>query len=202
MNYTIKQGDCCASLEHEFGIPWKSIWNHASNTTLKQKRKTPDVLFPGDEIFIPETRLKEEPCATEKLHKFKKKVENVWLRLRLLEEDEPRRNLKYTLKIGDKEIKGTTDGNGKLEHKISPAPREAWVITETDIYHLTLGGLDPTEEDSGVEQRLTNLGFLGNEKSPAIIEAAVKEFQDKNGLEQTGEVNDATRSKLLEKHGS
>lgn len=202
MNYTVRQGDCCAHLGYKFGIPWKKIWNHANNAALKQKRKTPDVLFPGDAIFIPEKTLKEEQCGTEQLHKFKKKIEKVWLRLRLLEEDKPCRNLKYTLKIGGKEIEGTTDGNGKLEHKISPALREAWVITETEVHHLKLGGLDPTEEKSGVEQRLTNLGFLGKQKSAAIVEASVKEFKDKNGLEKTGEVNTATRSKLLEKHGS
>ena len=104
MNYTVKQGDCCSSLGYKFGIPWKKIWDHANNAALRQKRKTPDVLFPGDTIFIPDKTLKEEPCSTEQLHKFKKKIEKVWLRLRLLEEDKPRKNLKYKLKIGDQEI--------------------------------------------------------------------------------------------------
>lgn len=202
MNYTVKQGDCCSSLGYKFGIPWKKIWDHASNAALRQKRKTPDVLFPGDAIFIPDKTLKEEPCSTEQLHNFKKKTEKVWLRLRLLEEDKPRKNLQYKLKIGDQEIEGTTDGNGKLEHKISPKHPEAWVITEIDVYHLTLGALDPTEEDSGVENRLQNLGFLGRQKSPAIVESSVKAFKDKNDLGNTGDVNAATRSKLLEKHGS
>jgi hypothetical protein len=202
MNYTVKQHDCCSSLGHKYGIPWKKIWNHPKNAALKQKRKNPDVLFPGDLIFIPEITLKEEPCATDQLHKFKRKVDKVWLRLRLLEEDKPRKNLKYTLIIGNQTIEGTTDGNGKLEHKISPNPKEAWVKTETDVYHLKLGGLDPTEEDAGVEQRLQNLGFLGKDKSDEKVDASVKDFKKKNGLGETEEVNAATRSKLLEKHGS
>lgn len=202
MNYTVQQGDCLSSLGYKFKIPWKKIWDHANNAALKQKRKSPDVLFPGDVIFIPEKTLKEENGATDQKHKFKKKLEKVWLRLRLLEEDKPRKNLKYTLKIGNQEIEGTTDGDGKLEQKISPGEKEAWVKTKEDIYHLQLGFLDPEKEDSGVQQRLQNLGFLGTDKSAAKVSGSVKEFKKKNGLGETEEVNDATRNKLLEKHGS
>ena len=202
MNYTVQQGDCLSSLGYKFKIPWKKIWDHANNAALKQKRKSPDVLFPGDIIFIPEKTLKEENGATDQKHKFVKKVEKVWLRLRLLEEDKPRRNLDYTLLIGKEEITGTTDGNGKLEQKISPAAKEAWLKTKEDIYHLQLGYLNPTEENSGVAQRLQNLAFLGKDKSAAKVSSSVKEFKKKNGLGETDEVNDATRNKLLEKHGS
>lgn len=202
MNHTVTQGDCCASLGDKFGIPWRKIWNHGSNATLKNLRKNPDVLFPGDEVFIPDITLKEENCATEQLHKFVKKIEKVKLRLRLLEDDKPRKNLKYKLKIGNQELEGTTDGDGKLEHDISPAPKSAFLTTEQDVYDLKLGGLNPTEEETGVHQRLQNLGFLGKEKSQEIVDASVSEFKDKNGMEKNGTVDDATRNKLKDKHGS
>ncbi len=202
MNHTVTQGDCCASLGHKFGIPWKKIWDHGNNAALKEKRKNPDVLFPGDEIFIPEIEPREESCATEQLHKFVLKIEKVKLRLRLLEEDKPRKNLKYKLKIGNQELEGTTDGDGKLEHDISPGPKSAVLTTEQDVFDLKLGGLNPTEEGSGVHQRLQNLGFLGKEKSQPVVDASVSEFKDKNGLEKNGTVDDATRNKLKEKHGS
>ena len=202
MDYTVQQGDCLSSIGYKFKVPWKKIWDHGNNAALKQKRKSPDVLFPGDVLFIPEKTLKEENGATDQKHKFKKKLEKVWLRLRLLEEDKPRKNLKYTLKIGNQEIEGTTDGDGKLEQKISPAEKEAWVKTEEDVYYLQLGNLDPTDENSGVEQRLQNLGFLGLDKSAEKVSSSVKDFKKKNSLGETDEVNEATRSKLLEKHGS
>jgi hypothetical protein len=106
------------------------------------------------------------------------------------------------LEIDGQKIDGKTDGNGKLEQKISPGATEAWVKTDTDIYYLKLGGLDPTEENTGVEQRLQNLGFLGNEKTEENVSASVKDFKKKNGLGETEEVNAATRAKLIEKHGS
>jgi N-acetylmuramoyl-L-alanine amidase len=202
MNYTVQQGDCLSSLGYKFKIPWKKLWDHANNAALKQLRKSPDVLFPGDVIFIPEKTIKEEAGATDQKHKFKMKLEKVWLRLRLLEEDQPRRNLNYTLKIGNKEINGTTDGNGKLEQQISPAEKEAWVTTAEDVYYLQLGFLDPESEDSGVQQRLQNLGFLGTDKSAEKVSSSVKEFKKKNSLGESEEVNDATRTKLHDKHGS
>lgn len=202
MNYTVQQGDCLSSLGYKFKIPWKKIWDHGSNSALKQKRKNPDVIFPGDVVFIPEKSLKEETGATNQKHKFKLKLEKIWLRMRLLEEDKPRKNLAYTLIIGSQEIKGATDGNGKLEQKISPSYKEAWLKTNEDIYHLQLGFLDPAEENSGVEQRLQNLGFLGTDKSAGKVSSSVKEFKKKNGLGESEEVNDSTRNKLVEKHGS
>lgn len=202
MDYTVQQGDCLSSIGYKFKIPWKKIWEHGNNAALKQKRKSPDVLLPGDVLFIPEKTLKEENGATDKNHKFKLKVEKVWLRLKLLEEDKPRANLDYTLIIDGKEIKGKTDGSGKLEQKISPAVKEAWVKTKEDVYYLQLGNLDPETEDSGVAQRLQNLGFLGKNKTPENKSAAVKEFKKKNSLGETEEVNSATQNKLVEKHGS
>lgn len=203
MNHTVEQGDCCASLGHKFGIPWKKIWNDGRNAALKDLRKNPDVLFPGDEIFIPEIEPREESCSTEQLHKFVLKLEKVKLRLRLLEDDKPRKNLKYKLKIGNQELEGTTDGDGKLEHDISPGPKSAILTTdEHDVYDLNLGGLNPTDENTGVHQRLQNLGFLGIEKSDETVEASVSEFKEKNGMEKNGTVDDATRNKLKEKHGS
>ncbi len=202
MEYTVKKGDCLASLGYKFKMPWKKIWEHGNNAALRQKRKSPDVLFPDDVVFIPDKTLKEENGATDQKHKFKLKVEKIWLRLRLLEDDEPRKNLKYTLKIGNQEIQGTTDGDGKLEQKISPKEKEAWVKTDEDVYHLQLGFLDPENENSGVEQRLQNLGFLGIDKSGGKVSSAVKEFKKKNSLGETDEVNEATRTKLHDKHGS
>jgi hypothetical protein len=202
MEYTVEQHDCLSSLGEKFGIPWEIIWNHSENAALKQKRKNPHVIFPGDKIFIPEIEIKEEIGATEKKHKFKKKSEKVLLRLRLLEEDVPRKNLKYTLVVNDQNIEGTTDGDGKLEQKIPASATEAWIKTKEDVYHLKLGGLDPVEEDSGIEQRLKNLSFLGNEANAEAIAAAIKAFQEKHGLSATGNIDEAVRNKLRDIHGS
>lgn len=201
INHVVKPGDCCASLGFQFKVPWKKIWEYGENAEVKQLRKSPDVLNPGDKLVIPR-EMGEEQCATDQRHNFVKKIEKIKLRVVLLEEDQPRKNLKYTLKIGSDEIQGTTDGSGKLEHEISPGHKKASLITDDSVYELNLGHLNPKEVDSGVEQRLQNLGFLGRNKSAPIKSAAVTQFKDKNGLPKNDTVDDATRDKLLEKHGS
>lgn len=202
MNYTVIQGDCLSSIGEKYGIPWKKIWNHAENAAFKQARKDPNVLYPGDVLFIPDKGLKEENGSTEQKHKFVKKTDKVWLKVRLLEEDEPRKNLSYTLKFDGKSVTGTTDGDGKLEEEISDSTSEAWIKTDEDVYYLKVGHLDPVEEDSGVAQRLQNLAFLGKDYDDESLSAAIKDFQKKYGLGETGTADDATQSKLKEKHGS
>jgi murein DD-endopeptidase MepM/ murein hydrolase activator NlpD len=201
-NYTVQQGDCLASLGDKFGIPWKIIWNHANNAALKQKRKNPDVLNPGDVLFIPDKKVKEDSGSTEKKHVFKKKADKVWLRLRLLEEFKPRAYLKYTLEVNRKEISGRTDGQGKLEQKIPASAKEVWIRTDQDVYNLKLGHLNPVEEETGVKQRLTNLGYLGRNATANQLVAAIKAFQEKHNLDPTGVITDALRNLLVKVHGS
>ena len=59
-----------------------------------------------------------------------------------------------------------------------------------------LGGLDPVTEESGIRQRLENVGCLGEGMS---LEEGVRAFQKMEGLEETGVVDDALRSMLQEK---
>ncbi|MGB9698788.1 MAG: LysM peptidoglycan-binding domain-containing protein [Thermodesulfobacteriota bacterium] len=53
--YTVKQGDCLSSIGEKYGIFWEKIWNQPKNDKLKEKRKNPNILYPGDVIFIPDT---------------------------------------------------------------------------------------------------------------------------------------------------
>jgi murein L,D-transpeptidase YcbB/YkuD len=73
--------------------------------------------------------------------------------------------------------------------------------------------LDPSEEDSGVDQRLQALGLLAD--PPAVVDpdalqivadeyrqAAIAAFQTKNGIEAAGVIDDATRTALATSHGA
>ena len=60
MLYEVKQGDCVSSIAGKYGMFWETIWNYSQNSELKNRRSDPNVLHPGDSIFIPEQELKEE----------------------------------------------------------------------------------------------------------------------------------------------
>jgi len=72
-NYIIKQGDCLSSIAFKHGFRWKTLWNHANNANLKKRSNDPNIIFPGDTVFIPDKDEKWEACNTGKRHSFVKK---------------------------------------------------------------------------------------------------------------------------------
>ncbi len=206
-DYKVKQGDCLSSIAHRYGLKWEKVWNHPKNSSLKEKRKNPNVLHPGDMLFVPDKEEKQESGATEQRHRFK--VKGVPSKLILIlkdEEDNPRANVNYTLEVDDQLFQGKTDGKGKLEQSIPPGAKKGRLTIEDgpEEYSLQLGKIDPITEMTGIQARLNNLGFylgpVDGKMNPETTEA-IKIFQRKHGLKVNGEADQATRDKLLNEHG-
>ena len=77
---------------------------------LKAKRKDPNLLFPGDEVFVPDLDLKQESRPVDARHKFKLKGEQVKFKLQLLMMGEPRNNEPYTLVVDGDDYRGRHRG--------------------------------------------------------------------------------------------
>jgi len=202
--HTVNRGDSIPSLAHDNGHFWETLWNHPQNAELKALRKTPNILNPGDEVFIPELRLKNVSKGTDATHKFERKGVPAKIRMQLMMLGEPRKNEPYSLVLDDKTIDGTTDGDGFLEAFIRPnCPGGTLILTNTgEEIPISLGHLNPIDTVSGVRQRLSNLGFYcgdGDEVDDAT-KVALSQFQGAHGLPKTGEIDDATRSKLQSLH--
>lgn len=204
--YRAGRGDSVTSIAEAHGFFWQTIWDHAENSELKAKRKTPNVIAEDDKVFIPPLTEREESRATEACHTFKRKGVPAVLRLQLLELDEPRANEDYILEIDGKLITGTTDGEGVIEQPISPKARggKLTLTKSGDTWPIRIGHLDPIDTPTGVQQRLNNLGFdCGDEdgevSKPECVKA-LKAFQSKNGLKVTGESDTPTQAKLDELH--
>lgn len=208
-NYTVRQGDCIASIAAKTGFLWTTIWEHSANSELKNLRKDPNILHPGDVVVIPSKELEEVSCSTETLHNFVLKKTLTKLRLKLLENDEPRGNEKYILLIDGIKFEGLTKSDGSLEHPISPIAKKGELTLSPDnpkkmqVYDLKLGKLNPIKEISGVQGRLFNLGFfveISGKIDNATIEA-LKSFQEKHNISVTGKIDEETTNKLRELYG-
>ena len=57
-NYVVQQGDCLESIGFARCMPWQEIWNHPKNAVLKSSGRTPNILLPGDQLYLPELETK------------------------------------------------------------------------------------------------------------------------------------------------
>jgi Putative peptidoglycan binding domain/LysM domain len=199
--YRVKKGECVSSIAFELGFLPKTIWNDPSNFQLKQKRKDPNILFPGDELNIPEKEIAEYSRPTDNLHQFRVAGTSTICRLQVFDGEQPRANQKYTLVVEGRRFSGVTDWQGKLEHPIRPDAQKGSLTIGPDqmSYDLQFGYLDPVTEVSGLQGRLNNLGYYSGEMTGEMNEdtrIALRAFQCRFQLQETGELDAVTIAKL------
>jgi N-acetylmuramoyl-L-alanine amidase len=213
--HTVVQGEYLSKIAKDHGLAdYLTIWNHPQNADLKKKRQNPNVLLPGDKLFIPTRELKEEPRSTEEKHRFEVKHKRLMLRLTL--EDaffKPIANAKCELTVEGQTLKLTTDGKGRLEHEIpSDAENASLVIKDSrtpindQFLPIQIGHLDPVEEISGQKARLNNLGYFAgplDKEDEELFRSAVEEFQCEHMGPSAvdGKCGTKTQAKLKEVHG-
>jgi hypothetical protein len=218
--HTVEQGEYLASIAKDYGFSdLHTIYDHPQNADLKKKRPDPNILLPGDELFIPDKQLKDESCATEKKHRFQVKVPKAWLKIVVKDsEGKALSNQPYTLTVATLTSKGTTDGAGSLQQKI-PIGIELGQLTLDKLgltWPLKIGHLDPVHDEgddtdnaiiSGLQARLNNLGFhcgsVDGELGPQTTEALRRFQQTVMGRKDaTGAPDKETRDALRSQHGS
>ena len=204
MIHIVRQGDSIISLSKRYGIPVDKILNHPDNSSLRERKRSASILFPWDRITIPDKELKEEEGATEKRHRFRCSTRTTWLKLKIFKEGEARANEPYHLIVEGQDFRGNLDGEGKLEVRVPADAHQAILCLgeeEEEEMSLRIGYLDPVDEVRGIQERLNNLGFYcepeDNLMGPST-EAAIALFQAEHGLEQTGQIDEATKRRIEE----
>jgi N-acetylmuramoyl-L-alanine amidase len=207
----VQQGDSVSKLAFAARLSWQTAWNHEKNAPLRRARKDPNILNPGDVIWIPDMRKKdEEGCATERRHRFKRKGVPEKLNVQFLDIDrQPLGSKPYTLKIDGEERSGRLDNDGWLRVRIPPDAGCGHIkVGEHGEYadmDLNIGHLDPLETVTGAQGRLRNLGYYsgpidGDDKGKELG-AAILCFRQDHKMEESREIDDALRDKLRQRHG-
>lgn len=224
--HTVEQGEYLAMIARNYGFAsWKTIWDAAENQELKDKRKNPNILFPGDKVFIPDKETREETRATEKKHKFELQSEPLKVRIVLLGlKNKPLEGHECTLTVEGVSEKITTKADGKLEMTVSEKAAQGRLAdlgrpgpqfrTERQI-PLRIGDLDPVDKVSGQIARLNNLGYGAGDipdhapteseeeavRKSLQFRSAVEEFQCDFSLKVDGICGEKTQKKLEQVHG-
>lgn len=205
--HVVVQGEHLAAIarRHGFGNP-RAIWDHPENAKLRRLRDNPNVLLPGDTLFVPARQAGGEACRTEAIHRFRLARPALQLRIVLRDFDgRPLAHCPCVLQLEGKRLELESDGKGLLE-----------VAIRDDVQHGTLsvpdlgmevpvriGHLDPVDSDTGWRARLVNLGYHPGaiDADEALLRRALEEFQCDRGLPATGSLDAATRAQLKLAHG-
>ena len=82
--HTVKQGETLTRIARQYKFAsWTSIYNDPLNTEFKKLRPNPNIIFPGDQLNIPDLVPKVMSLGANKKHVFRLKKETEKLRLKI-----------------------------------------------------------------------------------------------------------------------
>jgi len=213
IQHNVRQGECLSSIAKRYGFAdWRTIYEDPQNTEFRQSRPNPNLIYPGDQLWIPDKSPKKLPISTETKHTLQLKSSLTRLRLVLKDEEgKPIASVKYQLAIGDTLNSGFTSGSGLVEQVIPADAQEALLeiwpegdIGPTAKWNLKLGRLDPLEKLSGIQARLNNLGYYCGKEDGIDgpkTKRAVKAFQADHELKVDGIAGPKTQAALKNEYG-
>jgi hypothetical protein len=211
-DYTVRQGDTLAKIAKDFNLAsWKRIYDHPNNGSFRKDRPNPNLIYPGDVVFVPDREDRDESRATGAKHQFVHKRPTQTLRVAVEDMDRQRlANQPYKLWIDGEFSTGTTDGEGNIEKEIPLKASQGLLKVADYQWKLAIGHLNPMDKNtpdqgtSGAQGRLLNLGYPVGSVDGICgprTKASLRYFQADEHLPETGELDAATRAKLLEVHG-
>jgi len=199
--HTVVPGDCLTSLAHRYGMgSAETLHELEENRELREARPDPNLLLPGDRVFVP-APASNHRCDPGSTHRFTARRPRCWLRVEIHRRHaEPLAGLRYVLQAAGETFEGQTGDDGLVEEEVDARACHAVLKlfadgadTPTRILPLRVGHLDPHHTDTGARSRLRNLGYGTEEED-------LRTFQREAELDETGQLDEATRSKLRELH--
>lgn len=222
----MKPGELLSQVAQAAGfLDARTVWDAAENAPLRDQRSDPNVLKPGDKVFVPDRVAKSVVASTGKRAVFQAAIPTKDLRIRVLNASGlPIAGADCDFTVGDKQAL-KTDADGKVERRIvldaagnAPTDGGLTLAAQRLVIHLKLQPMAHEDTREGQQARLNNLGYFAGftePKSPAEeaqFQWAVEEFQCDHQtdlkLKVDGKIDaaspngKATQQALVQVHGS
>ena len=208
--HRVAQGECLSAIAHRYGLPgWKKLWQHPKNAPLRNKRKSPHVLLPGDEVAVPSLDVYEIVRPTDATHRIVvKRAPRARVKLHLLDARRaPVVDGNYQLWANDELVAEGRIQDGNVECELGVQVRDVDLVArvggQTVRRRLHLAALDPHDALSGLQARLSNLGYYEGEidgQESEMLARAVAEFRADAGLEGDGQIDSALHEAVEREH--
>lgn len=203
----VRSGECLSELAYRHGTRAETVWLHPKNAELKASRLNPEVLSPGDVVWLPREPARRgfDVSPGMALNAFAT-IPPRTIAVRLIHEDgEPLANEPFSVVGGKARPPGMTDETGCASFEVPVTGREALVTLPTRGVQLVVrpGKLRPLSTIEGAVGRLQNMGYgvheldhLSCEQRDEYATFLFAWFQRDRGLPVTGTLDETTRSTL------
>ncbi len=164
--YIIRQGDHLSSVAYRCGFDADAVWNDPKNAQLRQVRPDPNILDPGDVLYIPDQDAPPvmKSLTTGSTNAFVSDAPTVTLTQQFIGPDATTyASRAYTIQELDQLTGLATDENGFARFPVPVTLATATLVfTDTgELWALRIGEMDPINTPLGIFKRLQNLGYLG-----------------------------------------
>ncbi len=205
--HVVQQGDHVQKLAFRRGVKPEDVWSHEKNADLKSRRKSMEMLCPGDVLFLPDEPGPALDVAAGTGNRYRATVPTVTASFTLDRSLGDVAGKAYEVRgiPGSPDpLPGVVGGDGLIELHLPIWVREVTVVIPSMgiSAHVSVGDLDPLDEPSGVKQRLRHLGHLHADGPVSDEQAsgAIATFQREAGLPVTGSADAATLAALESAH--
>jgi hypothetical protein len=191
--HTIQAGDSISQLADLRGLSVDDIWKHGDNAALKRRCGHPNILPRGEKLVIPDRATKDVDVPSTKRHSFRATDVPGVLRVRVMDAERPLEGqtcvADWQDHLGEHRSSLKIAAGGIIRLDVHPrahtvqlrlAAAEHW---EPVTLTIRLGQLEPVDTDTGLRQRLVNLGYLLDpDASAEDLHRALRAFQSRVDL--------------------
>ena len=201
----VQQGDHVRKLAFRAGVSPDEVWGHDKNKELVARRKSMDLLCPGDVLHLPSSPRAGLDLSASTTNKYRATVPTVAVRLKLSDSEQTWSNEPFLVHglEGTEPLAGTTGPEGEVAFEVPVHVREVTLSLRDGfcIVPLRIGDLDPAEEPNGALQRLRALRYLPDgECDDAMVASALRRLREDHGLPAEGGLDAAALDILVAAH--